>query len=202
MPKSNRAERAGAWELLLRARVALDDAEAAELALGELRAIAASAATEPLAAAVSLGDGLLSRMRGHEDAARRHLERAVELYHRCGAPFETACARMELVTSLQALDRLDEADAHRARARVVFERLGAAGGLALAAGAAPDPNGLTRREREVLELIGDGLNNRAIAQRLVLSEHTVHRHVANILNKLGVSTRAAAVVRASRRQPG
>ena len=58
--------------------------------------------------------------------------------------------------------------------------------------------GLTGREVEVLRLVADGLSDRAIATRLVLSEHTVHRHVANIYGKLGCSTRAAAVARASR----
>ena len=199
LPESNRSERSIGWELLIRARLAVEDADGAELALGELRASAAAARTEPLRAAVSLGEGLLSRARGREDAARQHLERAVELYHRSGAPFETACVRMELVTSLQALDRLDEADTQRTRARLAFERLGADRAQARAVRAAPDPHGLTPREREVLALIADGLNNRAIAQRLVLSEHTVHRHVANLLNKLGVSTRAAAVAHAARR---
>jgi DNA-binding NarL/FixJ family response regulator len=52
--------------------------------------------------------------------------------------------------------------------------------------------GLSRRELEVLGLVAEGLRNRDIAERLVLSEHTVNRHVANILRKLGVSSRAAA----------
>ena len=48
-------------------------------------------------------------------------------------------------------------------------------------------------------LIADGLNNQAIGEHLFLSEHTVHRHIANILNKLSVSSRAAAVAQAARR---
>jgi DNA-binding NarL/FixJ family response regulator len=44
----------------------------------------------------------------------------------------------------------------------------------------------------VLQLVAEGLSNPAIADQLVLSEHTVHRHVANILRKLGVNSRAAA----------
>jgi len=51
---------------------------------------------------------------------------------------------------------------------------------------------LTRREFEVLRLVAQGLSNPAIAERLVLSEHTVHRHLANILSKLGLPSRAAA----------
>jgi LuxR family transcriptional regulator, maltose regulon positive regulatory protein len=51
---------------------------------------------------------------------------------------------------------------------------------------------LTPRELDVLELVAQGLSNQDIAQRLVVSEHTIHRHLANILRKLGLSSRAAA----------
>jgi ATP/maltotriose-dependent transcriptional regulator MalT len=51
---------------------------------------------------------------------------------------------------------------------------------------------LTRRELDVLKLVAQGLSNQDIARRLVLSEHTVKRHLANILHKLGLSSRAAA----------
>ena len=64
-----------------------------------------------------------------------------------------------------------------------------------------DANGespLSRREAEVLRLVAAGLSNREIASSLVLSEHTVHRHVANILRKLTQSSRAAAAAQATR----
>ncbi len=51
---------------------------------------------------------------------------------------------------------------------------------------------LTPRERDVLKLVARRLSNSDIARRLFLSEHTVHRHLANILRKLGLSSRAAA----------
>ena len=54
------------------------------------------------------------------------------------------------------------------------------------------PTALTPRELDVLKLVAQGLSNQDIARRLVLSEHTVHRHLANILRKLGLSSRAAA----------
>lgn len=57
---------------------------------------------------------------------------------------------------------------------------------------------LSRRETEVLRLVASGLSNRDIAASLVLSEHTVHRHIANILRKLAQSSRAAAAAHAIR----
>jgi DNA-binding NarL/FixJ family response regulator len=67
--------------------------------------------------------------------------------------------------------------------------------------AAAEPNGtspLSLRETEVLRLVAAGLSNREIASSLVLSEHMVHRHVANVLRKLTQSSRAAAAATATR----
>jgi ATP/maltotriose-dependent transcriptional regulator MalT len=58
--------------------------------------------------------------------------------------------------------------------------------------------GLTKRELEVLRLVARGMSNQEIVESLVISEHTVHRHVANVLGKLGVSSRAAAVAQGVR----
>ena len=55
---------------------------------------------------------------------------------------------------------------------------------------------ITPRELEVLSLVAAGLTNREIAERLVVSEHTVHRHVTNILRKLGLPSRTAAATHA------
>ncbi len=57
---------------------------------------------------------------------------------------------------------------------------------------------LTTRERDVLEWLALGLSNRAIAERLGISEHTVKFHVTSIYGKLGVSSRAEAVRHAAR----
>jgi len=65
----------------------------------------------------------------------------------------------------------------------------------------PAPNGiadLSEREREVLRLVAEGLSDSEIAERLVLSPHTVHRHVANIRRKLGLRSRSAAAATAAR----
>jgi pimeloyl-ACP methyl ester carboxylesterase/DNA-binding CsgD family transcriptional regulator len=57
---------------------------------------------------------------------------------------------------------------------------------------------LSSREREVLALVAAGLSDQEIAERLILSHHTVHRHVANIRHKLGRNSRAAAIAEAAR----
>ena len=62
----------------------------------------------------------------------------------------------------------------------------------------PDTAGQTAAAKSCEMLVGEGLTNRQIAERLVLSEHTVHRHVANILRKLDLPSRAAAAARAAR----
>jgi pimeloyl-ACP methyl ester carboxylesterase/DNA-binding CsgD family transcriptional regulator len=69
------------------------------------------------------------------------------------------------------------------------------------AGDAPGLAALSSREREVLTLVADGLSNAVIAQRLRLSNHTVKRHVANILLKLDLPTRAAAAAMIARERP-
>jgi len=83
--------------------------------------------------------------------------------------------------------------------RVIASFLGIAGPFPLAdvpgAGA---PGELSAREREVLALVAQGLSDAHIAERLVISPHTVHRHVANILAKLRLPTRAAAAAAAAR----
>ena len=73
-------------------------------------------------------------------------------------------------------------------------------GLSAAAPPAPavGPKELTPREREVLQLVAEGKSDADIARELVISPHTVHRHVANILRKLGLRSRAAAAAQAAR----
>jgi LuxR family transcriptional regulator, maltose regulon positive regulatory protein len=145
-------------------------------------------------------------------AARAHLEDAVDLFTASGAPFETSRARVELARVMGALGRPDVAvhEARRAiedltalgasleivRARAVLEALTRS--AAATSSGAKERKGLTPREVEILRLISAGLNNHAIAARLFISEHTVHRHVANILTKLNAPSRSAAVAHAGR----
>jgi len=216
VPTSNRTDRASGLEILVRALTSLQDWEHAKAALGELSGIAALVATLPLRAAASFASGCVAMGENKADAARRCFEDAVDLYLRSGAPFEVGRARIELARALGKLGRIDVAIEEARRAKALLSELRAelesakAESLLEALTAlqqtdqAPLPmksksGDLTRREVEVLRLVAEGLNNQTIAERLFVSDHTVHRHLANILNKLDVSTRAAAVAQAARR---
>ena len=84
------------------------------------------------------------------------------------------------------------------RKAVAAPRSGGETGVKQQARAAGAASVLTARELEVLRLVAEGLSNPQLATRLALSEHTVKRHIANILTKLALPTRAAAVAEASR----
>ena len=201
IPSHRRLDRGPALDLLVRARAAGGDLEAAGDALRELREVEAAAGTAPLRASADLAEGVLRAAGGEHEAARALLEDAVDGFDRSGAPFEAAVARLELATSLIALGRAGAAEEEAAAARAALLALGAAGEAAradrLLGAGLPLPQ-LTRREREVLGLLAEGLTNRQLAARLVVSEHTVHRHVANILRKLDVPSRTAAAAVAVR----
>jgi DNA-binding CsgD family transcriptional regulator len=206
VPESRKLDRLPALELLVRVRIAdgrLDDAAAA---LDGLRDLGQLVDTPALRASVNLADGMLAGAGSDHDRARPLLEDAVDGFERCGAPFETAGARLELAASLLALGRAAETRSEAAAALETLLELGAgheaerARALLAACGGteAPALPELTAREREVLGLVADGLTNREIAEQLVLSEHTVHRHVTNILRKLGLPSRTAAAAYAVR----
>ena len=90
----------------------------------------------------------------------------------------------------------DAAMLELAAARETFEHSGRSPDVArvdaLERPVAADVHGLTTRELEVLRLVAAGKSNRDIASALVISEHTVARHVQNIFGKLDVSSRTAA----------
>ena len=209
LPPKNRTERAAALELMVRACLEQGRTDEATQAVAELHAIAHDARTGPLRALASVAAGLVAARTGDPNSARTHLEDAVNLFKESGAPFETGRARVELARVMGALGRPDAAvdEVRRAideltplgatleiaRARAVLDALTTSPAAGSPVG--EQSAGLTPRQIEILRLIAAGLNNQAIAERLFISEHTVHRHVANILTKLDVSSRSAAVAR-------
>jgi LuxR family maltose regulon positive regulatory protein len=206
-PAERKLERVPALELLVRARVARGELDEARAVLEALREIEQLVATAPLRATVELAEGLLEAAGGEHERARTLLEDAVDRFERSGAPFEASRARIELATSLAALGRSELAEREASAALDCLRDLGAEAeakrarrllGASIRSDSAPGLQGITRREGEVLGLLAEGLTNRQIADRLVVSEHTVHRHVTNILRKLDLPSRTAAAALAVR----
>ena len=217
VPPRNRTDRAAGLDLLVRALVGAGDLEAAKTAHAELQGIAVLVGTTPVRAAASLTAGYIGLGSGAMEEARRSLEDAVDLFLQSGAPYEVARARLELARALGALGQIEaarqeiqraidllvelKAELEISRARALLESLSAKEERPHdgARASRPDSAGLTGRELEVLRLVARGLSNQVIGERLFVSEHTVHRHLANIFAKLSVSSRAAAVAQAARR---
>lgn len=203
----NRTERVTALEILVRARLAAGRTPEARTAIDELTGIAHEAGTDSFRAAASLCRGLAAAAAGELDRARRECEDAVDLFQRGGAPFEAAKARVELASVLMQSGRTEGARVEVRRAIDQFTKIDARAELTQAEQqlerlqgrhAPAAASGLTRRELEVLRLVAKGLSNQRVAEQLFISEHTVHRHVANTFSKLGVSSRSAAVAQAAR----
>ncbi len=201
-------EAAPGLELMARAQAALGELDAADRAHRELAAIAAAVGTRPLRGSERSAAAAIAAAREDWGAARLALEEAVDLYRSSPAPFEAAQALLELAGALDALERPEPALEYALRAAEIFEELGAkreavrAGKQVASLGGrstALKRAGLTAREVEVLSLVAEGLSNRQIAEKLIVSEHTVHRHLSNVYAKLGVSSRAAAVALVTQR---
>jgi DNA-binding NarL/FixJ family response regulator len=199
--------RASALELLVRARAGQGDLAAADVALEELEGIVAAAATASFAASLAAVRATLQRQRGDLAGAVTRLENAIDLFQQNGAPFETARTRLDFAEVLAALGRTASAERE---ARLAMESLDALGaeheanrgrrllrslGGGRGKGGAPS---LTQRQIEILRYVARGMSNADIAVRLKLSEHTVKRHVANLLLRLDLPSRAAAAAFATR----
>jgi ATP/maltotriose-dependent transcriptional regulator MalT len=179
-----------------RAEIALSLGEVAEAreAAVELAEVATSSGRPMLAALAGQVGGSVELAEGDVQAALVSLRRAWQLWEDVGAPYESARTRVLIAQACAELGDRDAADLELEAARAGFESLGAKPDLARLdrAGGDADTHGLSRRELEVLRLVAAGRTNRQIAAELVVSEHTVARHLQNIFGKLGVSTRTAA----------
>ncbi len=189
--------RAGLLPAQVEVMVAAGDVEEAEAACRELGDIAAAGGNEMLAAMSASARGTVDLARGDAGAALQASRQACRGWLDLGAPYEAARARTVVALACRAQGDEEGASLELETARGAFEQLGAAPGvewidsLQRPAGAG-DHHGLTPRELEVLRLIAAGNSNKQIAAELVISEHTVARHVQNIFVKLAVTSRTAA----------
>jgi DNA-binding CsgD family transcriptional regulator len=184
----------------------------ARVALEELRTIAAMVGTEPIQAGLAFVQGCLFDAVGDHQAACAQLQESADLFERNRAPFEAARSRLQQAHALLALGGRDRATAALHAAGTGFERLGAVRHAAAARillqeldrkphgpiGPAAKLGRLSQREIEVLRLVAQGLSDKESAAHLKLSEHTIQRHLGNILTKTGLRSRAAAVAQAAR----
>ncbi|HEX6870909.1 MAG TPA: helix-turn-helix transcriptional regulator, partial [Micromonosporaceae bacterium] len=169
----------------------------ARVAADELREIAAEVAAPLLTAAATHAHGAVMLAEGEAGSALPVLRSAWAAWRRLDMPYQAARARVLIGLACRALGDTDGADMEFDAAKLGFAQLCANTDLhrleALAlTGSRPRHGGLTDREVEVLRLVAKGLTNRQIGSALVVSEHTVARHLQNIFAKLGVPSRTAA----------
>ncbi len=195
LPERDRLSRLPALQLLVEAHAAQGDTAAAAAALHEMSELAQRLDTPAPRAMARLAEGIVACASGDHDQGRRCFEDAVAAFARLGAPYEAARARKALARCLGALGRPADAAQESRRAQDELRALGVTGGDEPAP--STRPSALTPREREVIRLVARGLSNKEIASELGLSEHTVHRHVGNILTRLDLPSRSAAVAYAA-----
>jgi DNA-binding NarL/FixJ family response regulator len=205
------SEAAPLLALLVDVHLAANELGAAEEAVAQLALCATPRSNDYVTAAAALAQGRVCLASGTGDP-QACLREALARFASAQMPMEVARSRLELANAL-VTDRPEVALAEARAALDAFERLQAARHVDAAAAvlrslgvrATPTKRGggvLTRREAEVLDLLGHGLSNPEIAERLYISRKTVEHHVGNILAKLGLRSRAEAAAYAARSEPG
>jgi DNA-binding CsgD family transcriptional regulator len=197
---------ATALELLVRIRLARGEVAAAAEARDRLAELASASGDERASAFARLAEGLVAN--SARDPATHSLQEAQRRFEAQNLPFEAGRARLELARALAA--HSPQAATAEARAALrTFERIGARAEADAAAaflrqlgaggrGGARSSGALTRREKDVLALLAEGCSNAEIAERLVISRRTAEHHVASILSKLDLRSRAEAAAYAVR----
>jgi DNA-binding CsgD family transcriptional regulator len=172
--------------------------EEARGAWRELGDLSEALDADALRAAAAQAEGAIELADGKPDASLGPLRRAFDRWTELDVPYDAARVRVMIALACHAVHDEETTRLELAAARAVFERLCARTDLArvdrLTRSMTPDERPkLSPREQQVLRLIAAGSTNRAIAARLSVSERTVDRHVSNVLTKLDVPSRAAAI---------
>jgi DNA-binding NarL/FixJ family response regulator/predicted negative regulator of RcsB-dependent stress response len=183
---------------LVEARLAGGDLEGARAASDDLRALARTSGRDRAEALAALAAGRIAAASG-DPSAPESLQRALNLFAALPQPLDAARVRLELARAVAPSSPQIAIDLAR-RARSDLEALGAereaddAAALMRALGAKGragprDYGKLSKRELEVLRLVGEGLTNAEIAERLFISPKTAEHHVGRIYSKLLLRTR-------------
>jgi DNA-binding NarL/FixJ family response regulator len=188
------------WALLVEAHLAAERPDCAHSTAERLARCAERTPAPHLVATAALARGLVCLAAGDDPNAC--LREAMAGFTRAQMPLELARCRMTLARALMT-ERPEVAMAEARAALEAFQRLHATrdadGAAALLRSLGVRPSAvrqgegqLTARESEVLQLLGRGLTNPEIADRLFISRKTVEHHVGNVLSKLGLRSRAEA----------
>lgn len=195
---SGAARRSKALSAYVEIQLAAQEVGRAQEAASELAGIAEELASPALRAHAAYATGSVLMSDHDARGALPWLRQSLSAWDDLGVPYEAARARILLARACRSLGDDDTADMHAGAAHATLETLGASPVVAMPENsenhrsARREATGLTERELQVLRLVAAGDTNKAIGAALDISERTVERHVSNIFDKIGVSTRSAA----------
>ena len=177
--------------------IAVKHTEEALEATKELCGIADEFDAPYLYAISSYCQGAVYLAEGNVQPALEHLQKALKLWNTLDLPYECARTRELKGLAYRELNDKDNSDVELAAGKWVFEQLKAMPDLQRVNRLLNKKRdhvtyGLTLRELQVLRLVVSGKTNKSVAGELFISERTVDRHVSNIFNKLGLSSRVEA----------